>query len=386
MCFFLEMPKRNSPVNDPATLPVDRPVTLEDLGKILGLSKRAVSQALNDQAGTVRVSAATKERVRALAKSMGYRPNTAAKSLTTGRTGMFGILASTGKMHISAINLATAVDIFRRYESTPIVINCPTTSAADMEFSLSALINAHVDGVLLLQHSNLFLDRHLAELRRYGMSVVQVGSSEPVGEISHYMIDWSKAYAPALNHLLEQGYRRIGGLIENGDATIGGRERNSCSSGQRTRTAMLEAVNEARNSGRNFEFQVFDYASDDPLPSDIHPLYQAGYVGMKQIIQRGEIPEALMCQVDGFAFGAMRACYEAGVRIPQDMALTGFSDEPACSATYLPLTSIEEPFEQMCESAVRELVTATRNGVQTIRQRVVFPCRIAVRASSLRLQ
>jgi LacI family transcriptional regulator len=380
---FFPMPKQNPSVDIPERPPIDLPVTLEDLGKILGLSKRAVSQALHDRPGTVKVSAKTKERVVALAKSMGYRPNTAAKSLTTGRTGMYGIFASSGKMHIQAVHQSMALEIFRRYDISPIVISGATTSAEDMEFSISALINARVDGVLLLQQGAQFLERHLAELRRYGMSVVQVGSSEPAGEISHYAIDWSKAYAPALDHLLEQGYRRIGGLVRN-DETLRAREGGKSSSGRRTRAAMLEAIHAARNRGQSFDFRFFDYATDDPSPVDIHPLYRAGYEGMKEIIRRGEVPEALMVQVDGDAFGAMRACQEEGVKIPQDMAITGFSNEPACSGTYLPLTSIEEPFEQMCEDAIQELVVATKGGTQTARQRVLFPCHLVARASSLR--
>jgi len=377
------MSKTTTPAENFAESSAERPATLEDLGRILGLSKRAVSQALNDRPGTVKVSVATKERVLALAKSVGYRPNTAAKSLTTGRTGMYGIFASTGKMHIRAVHLSMAVETFRQYEITPIVISSPTASAEDMEFGLSALINARVDGVLLLQRPSCFLDRHLAELRRYGMSVVQVGSSEPVGDISHYAIDWSQAYAPALDHLLKQGYRRIGGLITNDDA-LRIRDGSASNTGQRTRTAMLEAVNAARNRGQSFDFRLFDYATREPFPEDIHSLYQGGYGAMKEVIRRREIPEAMMCQVDGYAFGAMRACHEEGVRIPDDMAITGFSNEPACSGTYLPMTSIEEPFEEMCAGAVKELVTATRSGTPASYKKIVFPCRLVERMSSLR--
>lgn len=361
----------------------DRPVTLDDLGKILGLSKRAVSQALHERPGTVKVSAATKERVLALAKSMGYRPNTAAKSLTTGRTGMFGIFANTAKMHIRAVHLSVAAEIFQRYQVTPVVINSPSVSLEDMEFCISALINARVDGVLLLQKHPLFSGQHLAELRRYGMSVVQVGSSEPVGEISHYAIDWSSAYTPALEHLIEQGYRKIGGLVGSREV-IPGTKQDSNPAGKRTRSSMLESVNEAHNRGHDFEFRIFECSSKEGIPSDVHPLYSVGYSGMKEIIRRGEVPEALMCQVDGFALGAMRACREADLRIPEDMAITGYSNEPVASATYLPLTSIEEPFDEMCRQAVDELVTATRSGSPTARKQVLFPCRLVARQSSLR--
>lgn len=385
------MSDRSSTTPPPITdveIPIDRPVTLDDMGKILGLSKRAVSQALYDRPGTVKVSEKTKERVRAVAKSMGYRSNTAARSLTTGRTGLYGILVSMGKMHIRAVHLAAAVEVFRKHKITPIVINCPGNLEEDMEFSMSTLINARVDGVLLLNRHPRFQEAQLAELRRFGMSVVQVGSSESVGEISHYTVDWGKVYLPALEHLLEQGYRRIGGMVSSGEflrEVMGdsGPSLNS-NAGQRTRAAMLEAVNAARNKGWNFEFHFFDYMSQEPSPPDLHPLYLAGYLRMKEIIRKGEVPEALLCQVDGYALGAMRACQENGVRIPGDMAITGFSNEPAASAGVLPLTSIEEPFEEMCEAGISELIEATKACTRTSRQRVFFECRLITRASSLR--
>ncbi len=376
------MPNPPKSVEELHTVPSSRPPTLEDLGKILGLSKRAVSQALHDRPGTVKVSEKTRARVVALAKSMGYRPNTAAKSLTTGRTGLFGILASLGKMHISSMNLASAVEIFREKGVMPLVITSRNSSEEDFDFAISSIINARVDGVVLMHRSPWFQELHLEELRKYGMSVVQVGGGEPVGEISHYNVDWSKAYAPALNHLLEQGFTRIGGLIANDRTLL--ESTTASSTRQRTRFSMLEAVNEARNRGHNFQFQIFDYASNDPAPSNLHPLYQAGYFGMTEVIRRGEVPEAMMFQVDGFAFGAMRACQEAGLRIPQDMALTGYSNEPGSSAGYVPITSIEEPFEEMCAAAIQELLAATAGGRQTERKRVMFPTRLVVRSSSLR--
>jgi len=377
------MPKKSNKPETDHTVPSNRPATLDDLGKILGLSTRAVSQALHDRPGTVKVSEKTKARVVALAKSMGYRPNNAAKSLTTGRTGMFGILAGFGKMHIRAMHLATTVEVFRSHGVTPVVFNAGNTSEEDLEFSMTSLINARVDGVVLLQRHSSFQESHVAELRKYGMSVVQVGSMEGLEETSHYSVDWSHAYRPALMHLLEQGHKRIGGLVANQKALD--KRRTGQPARQRTRSSMLEAANEARNLGHNFHFQFYDYDSDIAVPDDLHPLYHIGYVGMKEIIRRNEVPDALMCQVDGFSFGAMRACKEAGLRIPEDVALTGYGNDPGSSATYIPLTTIEEPFQEMCEKAVVELLEATRVNRQTERKTFLFPTRLVVRASSLRV-
>jgi len=371
------MAKHSKKPNTDHTVPQDRPPTLEDLGTILGLSKRAVSQALHDRPGTVKVSKATKERVLTLAKSLGYRPNTAAKSLTTGRTGMYAIFASIGQMHISAVHLRTAIQAFRKYQVTPLVIHARGDDPAELDQCITSLINSRVDAVLMLNSPMFFNESHLKELKRYGMSMVQVGAKDPIGTITHYCVDWTKAYEPALFHLLEQGYRKITGLILLDS-------KNATNSGQRTRTSMLEAANVARNQGAQFQFEIHSTLSGEKPPEDLHPLYHQGYLAMKDIIRRNQLPEAIMFQMDGAALGAMRACQEAGIRIPEDVAMTGFSNEPVCSASYIPLTSLQFPIEEMCEQAVAELTQAAMTGKQTEAKSVEFTCKLVPRLSSQR--
>lgn len=359
----------------------NRPPTLEDLGQILGLSKRAVSQALYDRAGTVKVSAATRDRVRQLAKTLGYRKNMAATALTTKRSGMFGILTSVGRMHISAIHLATAVAEFRNLGHSPLVIHDDAKTTEQHDFSLSALINARVDGVLLIRRPAHFTDLHVEELRKYGMAVVQVGATTPAANLSHYLTDRSQAFQLIVDHLVSQGYRQLG-------AIVGPPERNShsnwvYSAAQQTRTAILEAVNQARNAGADLSLEIHECPDTSNEELEVHELSAPGYGAMRHIIEEKKIPEALICQVDGWAWGAMRACAEEGIRIPDDMAITGYSNEPACSATYVPLTTVAEPFEQMCAEAVSELVTAVRDQRPTHRQPVFMPHQLIVRKSSL---
>lgn len=359
----------------------NRPPTLEDLGQILGLSKRAVSQALYDRAGTVKVSAATRERVRQLAKTLGYRKNMAATALTTKRTGMFGILTSVGRMHVSAIQLATAVAEFRRLGHSPLVIHDDAKTTEQHDFSLSALINARVDGVLLIRRPPHFTDHHVEELRQYGMSVVQVGSTTPALNISHFLTDRSQAFQLIVDHLVAQGYRRLGAIVGSPESLSHPTWGTSAS--RQTRTAILEAVNQARNAGTDLHLEIHECPKISNEEYEMHELSVPGYEAMRHIIKEKKVPEALICQVDGWAWGAMRACAEAGLRIPDDMAITGYSNEPACSATYVPLTSVAEPFEEMCQAAVDELIAAVKDRRPTHRQAVFLPHQLIVRKSSL---
>ena len=360
----------------------ERPPTLADLGRILGLSKRAVSQALNEREGTVKVSAATRERVQALAKKMGYRQNTAAAALSTGRTGQFGILAPVGRMHVNATHLASAVDAFGEFGISPIVVYSSAKSSQGQESNLSTLIGARLDGLVLLNRQSHFTDEHVDELRRFGISVVQVGSTVPAPSMCHYLTDRKQAFQLIFDHLVEQGYRRIGAIV-GGEIGAPGTGLPSVA-GTQTRMAILESANIVRNRGIDLRLQIHDVPIDSTASDEVHRLYEPGYRCMLDIIRNQEVPEALICQVDGWAWGAMRACAEAGIRVPDDLAITGYSNEPACSATYVPLTSVDEPFEAMCRAAVQELVQSVRENRRPVERAVVMDCRLSVRQSSLR--
>ncbi len=366
----------------PKSPSTEKPPTLADLGRILGLSKRAVSQALNERDGTVKVSAATRERVQSLAKQMGYRQNMAAAALSTGRTGQFGILAPVGRMHVNATHLASAVDAFGEFGISPIVVYSSAKSADGQESNLSALIGARLDGVVLLNRQPHFTDEHVDELRRFGISVVQVGSTVASPSTCHYLTDRKQAFQLIFDHLVEQGYRRVGAIVGGEIGSQGSGLRSTA--GTQTRMAILEAANIVRNRGIDLRLQIHDAIVDATVLDDVHPLYAPGYRCMKQIIRDQEVSEVTVCQVDGWAWGAMRACADAGIRIPHDMAITGYSNEPACSATYLPLTSVDEPFDKMCQAAVQELVHGVRENRPLVQHAVVMPCRLVIRQSSLR--
>lgn len=360
-----------------------KPPTLADLGKLLGLSKRAVSQALNDRSGTVKVSEKTKDRVRALAKRMGYRQNMAATALSTGRTGLFGILAPLGRMHIHAIHLACAVDAFARHGISPIVIKSIGRQA--LENTLSTLIGARLDGLLLVDRQPYFADEHVAELQRFGVTIAQVGSTAPSPKLCHYWTDRNGSFALIIEHLVEQGVRDLTAMVSSEIGPPGSGQRDPA--GNQTLVAILTAVNHMRNKGIDLKLRICAaprLTEEEKDAGEVHPLYLPGYRAMQSLISVGEIPEALICQVDGWALGAMRACAEAGLRIPEDIAITGYSNEPACSATYVPLTSVEEPFEEMCLAAVGELVSTVREGRPLPPKSVVMPNRLVIRKSSLR--
>ena len=90
--------------------------------------------------------------------------------------------------------------------------------------------------------------------------------------------------------------------------------------------------------------------------------YRPGYLGMKALLERGELPEAVLCGNDQWAHGALRACHQAGVRIPRDLALTGFDNDPVGEYGATPLTTMDHPSEEIAHQAVDCLLRMIQEG------------------------
>jgi len=221
----------------------------------------------------------------------------------------------------------------------------------------------------------------VSELQRFGITIAQVGSTVPSPNLYHYWTERNGSFALILDHLVEQGVRDITALVSGEIGAPGSGQRSIA--GTQTLMAILTAANHIRNRGINLKLRICDLPSEGDS-DEIHLLYLSSYQAMQRMIAANEVPEALVCQADDWALGAMRACAEAGLRIPEDIAITGYSNEPVCSATYVPLTSVEEPFEEMCRTVVGDLVSAVRENRPLPPKSVVVPTRLVVRKSSLR--
>jgi DNA-binding LacI/PurR family transcriptional regulator len=360
-----------------------KPVTLQDIASRLGLTKRAVSQALNEREATVKVSVATREKVQALAKEMGYRYNTAARALTTGRTGMLGILSFQGLMHASAVRANFAIREFKRIGITPLSIHASSGSLESCDQSVDSILDARLDGVLILSQGGNFSESHIHRLKERGVAIVSTGSYRLPG-IPLYVPEITEGYEMATRHLIESGYRSITLMCkEVTPETPLSLGKSSLFAQDGFQAAIQKA------SAKGIVFDKYLIPSDvagvgtGVLPG-VHGLYAPGYLSMWDLIKSGKVPEALVCQVDGWALGAMRACSEAGIRIPHDMAITGYGDDPSSSAGTVPLTSVAEPVAQLCREAVSHLVRTVRENRTTRASVVSMPCELIVRQSSSR--
>ncbi len=366
-------------------------VTLKDVAKKAGLSHPAVSQALTGSLrGTIKVSELTRQRVQRIASEMGYRPSAVARTLRSGRSGLIGVVQHNIIDSIATRRFLGALDAIGETEYRPYIYHTDARFEETTAGMADALLSAHVEAVLCLHPPQEIGQSQISTLLDAGLPVAVVGESWVQGA-SVFVDERRKAFKDISLHVLGRGARRII-LLSSGP------ELDSNPSAARLTDAFTDAVREAGlklNSGKGknrsgVRMEVLLSSNEEVEDAirqfaDIFPLYVPGYLGMLKIIERGELPEAVICQVDAYAIGAMRACSEHGIRVPQDVAFTGFGNEHAATAGLVPLTTADHPIAELSKLAVED-IRLKLNGSRSLRgssSLTRVPCHFIARYSTL---
>lgn len=347
-----------------------RAVTIKDIAKRLGLSHPAVSKALTDsKEGTVSISKATRERVRKVAQEMGYRPNSMARLLRSGRSGMIGIIQHQTVDQIATRRLLGVLGALQGTHYRPYIHCLDSRFEGAATDAIDAMLDARVEAVLcIMPHMQ---QEHFDTLVGSGLPVAVIGP--PRGSVRSYFDDRSFAYRALFDHLVKLGARDIALLFGRNsssanrflvdvlkDFSTGGRPLtfSKCKDGVRYR----------QKQGRRGPVIRFSTVSDTEIDNarnlhpDIHFLYLYGYVCMQRLLESGDLPDAILCQTDAVALGAMRACGENNIRVPQDIAVAGFGNEAAASSGLVPVTTVDHPIRELCELAVKDICRRIESG------------------------
>ena len=309
-----------------------RRASLADLARTLGLSASTVSRALADHKD---VSPATKVRVRQLADELGYQPNQLAAALRRGRTNTLGVLVP----HI-------------RGHFFPLVVHGIATEAARLGFNvmmcqsnedvaqerrnLDLLMNTQVEGILVSVANTTQDTAHFEEVRRQGVPLVffdRVLEGFGTEQSSAVSIDDYQGAFQAVTHLIAQGCRRVAHL--GGPPTL--------------------SIHRHRHQGYLDALLAQGLAPDPALSLTTDMTQAGGAAAAAQLLALPTLPDAVFASTDVAAVGAMQAFKRHGLRVPQDVAFVGFSNEVFTTLTEPTLTSVDQRGEQMGRAAVQLL-------------------------------
>jgi LacI family transcriptional regulator len=336
-------------------------ISIADLAAELGLAISTVSRALNNAPD---VSEATKAQVWALAEKWHYHPNSLAVSLRRGRSNMLGVIVP----HINGAFFPAVVHGIENGASQAglNVLICQSNEDARQEQKhVEALLKAQVDGILVSASNTTHDFDHFERIRRQGTPLVFFDRMPALPGACGVVVDDFRGAWQVMEHLIGQGCRRIAHLA--GPANL-----NTTADRLRAYRAALEA-------------HQLPYDEQLVVPLD-NSSTAAGAAAMTRLLQLPQPPDAVFSAYDFPAGGALQVLEERGLRIPQDVALAGFSNEPFTTMVRPRLTSVDQRGVLMGEAAVQLFLQLLKRTESFTGQRIVLKPQLIVRESSLRQQ
>ncbi|MGW7679211.1 LacI family DNA-binding transcriptional regulator [Kribbella sp. NPDC054772] len=295
------------------------PVTRNDVAEYAGVSTAVVSYVVN--AGPRKVAPETRERVLEAIRVLGYRPNATARALRMGTTRTFGVITPDGGNPLFA-ELAKAID---KEAAARGYVVLQTSADGDPEIE-----RAKIGELLARQVSGLVLVAPSADPSVEGVPVIAINRS--LEAVSSVRPAYREGARRGVEHLVSHGHRVIG-------LVIGGAGHPERELGWRD---ALEAAG----------------LPEGPIVRTTFSR-EGGYRAAQTLLAAN--PTAIFASSDLQAIGVLRALHEAGVRIPEDVALAAFDGTPETEYTWPPLTVVRQPVEALAREAVQRLIAGEQS-------------------------
>lgn len=337
------------------------PTTLSDIAKMLDISVSTVSRALHDHPA---INVTTKERVLKLAKELNYQPNLLALNLLSRKTNTIGVIVPeiTSYFFSSVIN---GIQDLLSETGYHLIISQTEESFKKEEHILQAMMKVRVDGFLISPTSETNDAQHLNMLISSGIPVVLFDRDCVGFNGDKVLVDDYDGAFQAVEYLIKTGCRRIAHITGPSDLSIS----------QHRLKGYLDAL---------AKYQI---ARDDQLIIKVDGFTpEHGVEAAKKIIEKPDYPDAIFAINDGVAIGAMYVIKEAGIKIPGQISVVGFDDEPHSSYFIPPLTSVWQPVYDMGMLSARILLNKLNNSkLQGDNRFELLKPELMIRASSLKL-
>jgi LacI family transcriptional regulator len=284
-------------------------VTIRDVARKARVSIATVSRALNNS-GKVRPE--IRERVLRAARALRYTPHGGARSLISGRTHTVGLLLPDlyGEYFSELIR---GVDVAARHRGLHVLVSSSHGSASEAASAVRSL-NGRIDGLLAMVPGEdaCFIQEALPQT----LPTVLLNSRTSGAQYPTFLVDDFGGARAMMRHLIERGYRRI--------AHIRGAAGNL----------------QAEERLRGYRAALKGAGASPAIVIEGDFTEEGGYRAGQLIAGRSERPDAVFAANDMMAVGCLVALREAGIRVPQDVALAGFDDIPLARFLSPPLTTV----------------------------------------------
>jgi LacI family transcriptional regulator len=334
-------------------------VRLKDIARDLGVSVITVSKALRDHSD---ISQETKARVLKRVKEMNYRPNLAARALVTGRTNLLGFVVPE-LLHSFFSEIVRGVSLALQGTGYTLVT---TSSEQDPKLEKQAveqLIARRVD--VLLVASTQWTVEMFRRVEEAGIPYILIDRSF-AGLAAHFVgVNDEEVGALATRHLAEIGCKRIAHIGGGGLSPVMGRMEGY----KRSLTKMGLGVDPELIHNVEHVEEIGD---------------ATGYAATKKLLQLNPRPDGIFCYNDAIAYGAIAAVLDAGLRVPEDVAIVGCGNIMYNKFLKIPLTSVDQQTMSIGEKAGRLALQLIETGEPVPPQLILLQPKLVIRQSTER--
>jgi DNA-binding LacI/PurR family transcriptional regulator len=304
--------------------------TAKDVAHLAGVSQSTVSRILSGDSSPF-FSEKTRRRVLRIAADLNYSPNPLARALRGKQTYLIGLIVR-GISDPFLASLVSEISIQARGLGYQVVLGHAQSDPDEVLQISNVLDTRHIDGVIILGDfkEDQAAIREILEVRR---AVVAVCRGNARAEAITINSDNRAGMQALLDHLTCLGHRRLA-FIDGGWA----------GDFKERRKVFIRYLNDKRLEIRP-EWTVVD--SDDPV---------GGYQAMQRLLSLTERPTAVLASDDIIALGALKAAHDLGLRVPQDISITGFDGIDLTRFVSPALTTVRQPIEEMSRQALQLLM------------------------------
>ena len=330
------------------------PTTLEDIARALNVSKMTVSRAINNHP---EISRETRDRVLVTAQKMNYRPNQFARALTSKHSYLIGIVVP-DLMHSYFAEICRGVESQARPAGYQNLI-CSTDEEASKELDEIEALWTRTDGLIVASSLTVNEAKAYRRLLSEGGKIVLIDRLLNGLRCPAVTTDDVRVGLLATQHLIKLGHRRIGHLRGTSASTSQGR---------------LDGYKQAMSKAR--------LRAERSLVHDCGFTESDGRAAMKDWIAKGNLPTAIFAANDPAAIGAMEALHEAGLNVPNDVAIVGAGNIHYGDMLRVPLTTVSWSTAAMGQAAA-ELLLELIDGQKTAGRfrKVTIPPSLVIRRS-----
>lgn len=333
---------------------------MKSIARDLGVSVVTVSKVLHNHAD---ISAETRKRVLRRMKEVNYQPNLSARALSTGRTSLIGLIVP-DLVHPFFAQVAKGISARLSANGYSLIISSSEEKPQLERREIDQMIARSVDALILAStESDMSTVKRLIERE---LPFVLLDRRIPGLTANFVGIDDVLAGIAATNHLIDVGCKHVAHIAGSDVSTATDRQKG------------YELALAKHGFLLRPEYLAKHGPGDDSGDA-------AGYGGMNALLKLNPRPDGVFCCNDPIAMGAIRAVLEAGLRIPQDIAIIGCGNVHYDDLLRVPLTSIDQDAAGLGESAAKlalSIISKRKGGTST--KNVLLSSKLVVRASTQR--